>query len=60
MIEMINYVNIDDLSLMKTKSFENYYLLKNELFNHVKGNCYSINININNFGLKYHKNQDIL
>lgn len=54
-IEMINYVNIDDLSLMKTKSFENYYLLKNELFNHVKGNCYSINININDFGLKYHK-----
>jgi asparagine synthetase B (glutamine-hydrolysing) len=54
-IEMINYVNIDDLSLMKTKSFENYYLLKNELFNHVKGNCYSINININDFGLKYQK-----
>ena len=52
-INLINYVNIDDI-LLKTKSFENYYLLRNDLFKHVKGNCYSINININNFGFKYH------
>lgn len=53
-INLINYVNIDDVLLLKTKSFENYYLLRNDLFKHVKGNCYSINININNFGLKYY------
>ena len=47
-------VDFNKLSLKKTKSFESYYLIDKTSIKHNAGNCYTVNININDFGLKFY------